>query len=247
MTAKQKILVLDNTTTLTSPWKKFLQESYDMVEAVGGFEAATKLRNNPDINCIIINTTLSHFNPIEAIDKIRDKFKKVPVIALFDPKDNNTYRNLQQYNINALIKMPMDVTQLMSTVEGFAPAQVTQMQPKPEYIEQEPRSFEEKANNNGTDGELNLESLYYEGQSSLALGNLDGAIKAFEGMIGVTSIKKESWRRYVEEALYQLGVCYSKKKDFQEALLIIDKCLALNQNYSEAKELKQQILRELKN
>ena len=46
--------------------------------------------------------------------------------------------------------------------------------------------------------------------------------------------------------LYNLSLAYSKKKDFKTALNIINKCLFVNPNYSEASSLKQQILNRLK-
>jgi lysophospholipase L1-like esterase len=47
--------------------------------------------------------------------------------------------------------------------------------------------------------------------------------------------------------LYSLSLAYSKKEDFKSALSSINKCLIANQNYPEAKNLKQQILNHLKN
>jgi tetratricopeptide (TPR) repeat protein len=46
--------------------------------------------------------------------------------------------------------------------------------------------------------------------------------------------------------LYNLSLAHVKKKEYKTALSTIEKCLALNPKYSEAKDLKQQIQIELK-
>lgn len=227
MTKKQQLLVLDNSGSLVSPWKKYLTENYELIESVGGFEAVTKLRSNAGIKVVIINSSLTYFNPIEAVDKIRDKFRQIPIIVLYDPKDAQVYRNMQQYKIDAMIKLPMDVSQLAGEVTKFAPVDAPQssgmsMQTDPEIaakIAARAQAAENQAAaaapSNGDDEDL--EKKYYAGQSAIMLGNIDEAIRIFEDMINLTSIKKEGWRRYVEQALYQLGICYAKKNAYDKS------------------------------
>ena len=76
------------------------------------------------------------------------------------------------------------------------------------------------------------------GLLALYIGNFNNAIK------------------YLDEAnkskpndplvLYNLALAYSKKKDFDQALILINKCLTVNPNYTEANKLKQQIVNQLK-
>ena len=76
------------------------------------------------------------------------------------------------------------------------------------------------------------------GLLALYIGNFNNAIK------------------YLDEAnkskpndplvLYNLALAYSKKKDFDQALILINKCLIVNPNYTEANKLKQQIVNQLK-
>jgi tetratricopeptide (TPR) repeat protein len=105
-----------------------------------------------------------------------------------------------------------------------------------------------------------------------SLIDLDGALKYFyeqhkldlkdytpkrNGLMALYIGNYENAIRYLNEAnksdpedplvLYNLSLAYYKKKDFETALTLIKKCLAVDTNYPEANNLKQQILNELKN
>jgi tetratricopeptide (TPR) repeat protein len=72
----------------------------------------------------------------------------------------------------------------------------------------------------------------------MQIGNNDNAIRHL-----TEAIKSSPEDTLV---LYNLALAHANKKDFNIALTIINKCLTVDPNYSEAKSLKQQILIMLK-
>ena len=109
---KNKILLLDNSTTIFSPWKKVLNEYYECIEAIGGFEAISKLRNE-NFKLVIVNISLDHMNGVEAVEKIRDKHKLIPIITIYDSKDTLNLKQTMTYGIQYAIKMPVDHRELI--------------------------------------------------------------------------------------------------------------------------------------
>jgi len=77
------------------------------------------------------------------------------------------------------------------------------------------------------------------GLIALYIGNYDNAIKYL-----TEAYKSEAKDPLV---LYSLSLAYSKKKEFNTALTLINKCLTMNPDYLGANNLKRQILDELKN
>ena len=77
------------------------------------------------------------------------------------------------------------------------------------------------------------------GLMALYIGNFDNAIRHLT----------KAYNSNPKDPLvsYNLALAYSKKKDYKNALSIINKCLIVNKNYPEANNLKQQILNQLKN
>jgi len=76
------------------------------------------------------------------------------------------------------------------------------------------------------------------GLMALYIGNFDNAIKHLS----------EAYKSNPKDplVLYNLSLAFSKKKDFNSALTMINECLIINKKYPEAFDLKQQILKQLK-
>ena len=64
---------------------------------------------------------------------------------------------------------------------------------------------------------MDLEKCFYDGLSAISANNIDKAINIFQSMLTVTRIKHETWRRYLEDALFQLGQCYATKGDLAKS------------------------------
>ena len=77
------------------------------------------------------------------------------------------------------------------------------------------------------------------GLLALYVGNFNNAIK------NLTEAYKANPKDTL--VLYNLSLAYSKKKEFKQALSIINQCLVLKSNYPEAYNLKQKILNRIKN
>ncbi len=85
MTAEQtscKILVVDDSTSIVSPWKGEVSRFARLVDVVGWFEAQSRLRENPDICVVVVNLSLKHINGLEAVEKIRQKNTQIPIFVL---------------------------------------------------------------------------------------------------------------------------------------------------------------------
>jgi len=76
------------------------------------------------------------------------------------------------------------------------------------------------------------------GLLALYIGNFDNAIKY------LTQASNSDPNDLL--ILYNLSLAYSKKKDFNTALTLINKCLEENPNYPEANNLKQQLLKQIR-
>ena len=77
------------------------------------------------------------------------------------------------------------------------------------------------------------------GLLALYIGNFDNAIRHLTGAYKLNPSDPV--------VLYNLSFAYSKKKDYQSALKLINECLVVNPKYSEANNLKKQILNQIKN
>ncbi len=75
------------------------------------------------------------------------------------------------------------------------------------------------------------------GLLALYIGNFNNAIKFLT----------EAYKANPKDTLvlYSLSLAYSKKKDFKQALSMINQCLVVNPNYTEANNLKRQIVKQL--
>ena len=59
-----KIMVIDDTTSLVSPWKTAASSEYKLITCLGWFEAQARFREHPDIKVVLVNLSLSHINGI---------------------------------------------------------------------------------------------------------------------------------------------------------------------------------------
>ena len=66
-------------------------------------------------------------------------------------------------------------------------------------------------------GEVDINALYYEGQSSLLNENVEKAIEVFSKIYGAKRVK-DSERKYWEESIFQLGRCLFKKNQIQDTI-----------------------------
>jgi len=213
------VLMVDDTTSLISPWKSDVAKYANIISVVGGIEALARLRENPNICCAIINLSLKRVNGMDALIKIREKYPKLPVIILASLEDKAIIQNALNYSIQDLVPFPITSESLIEKLSKFLPQKTEPLKDK---------VSEKKENNNSKtteDTELSgLKAKYYEAQSAFANSDFDKALKLFLE-IASEKILKDSHLKYVEESYYQAGRCYIKKGDYNSAIEILKQFL----------------------
>jgi DNA-binding NarL/FixJ family response regulator len=205
-----KILVLDDSTSLTSPWKAEIGRYYKLLNCMGWFEAISKLRENPDIRVGIVNLSLKDINGLEAIRKIKDKNSSLPIIVLARMEDTRLVQNAREMGVKESCYQPVDIDSLLAKIKNFAPAAIPQA-PVPEAPKPEKTEAREEADEN------NIKSRFYQAQSMFANGDLPGASKLFNEVANEKRLK-DSYLKYAEEAGFQEGRCWLRMKDYPRAI-----------------------------
>ncbi|MBN2736394.1 MAG: response regulator [Spirochaetales bacterium] len=207
---KNKILLLDNSTTIFSPWKKVINQYYDCTEAIGGFESLSKLKNN-DFKLVIVNLSIDKMNGVEAIEKIRSKYESIPIIVLYAPKDILNLKQAMVYRIQHALKLPIDHRELIIEARKYADIESIRLTHNQDTPSSSVSSIKKEANF------VDVEAKFYEALSAVAGNQINHAIQIYDNLLSLTNIKKEGWRRYIEESLFHLGQCYSRLQDFEKA------------------------------
>jgi CheY-like chemotaxis protein len=228
------ILILDNTTVIRSPWKKMLQDRYDTTEAMGGFEAVRKLKTD-SFDAVIVNISLKQIKGVEAIRKIREAVRQVPVIVLYNPKDILDLKQAKAYGVDYTFTFPLEINNFLAALAhiihvvaagpagaaaGSIPAQAAAVGRTTPAAPANPSGNGTGAPEDPPDDEseyLDVEQKFYEGLSAISAGKIKDAIMIFHALLKTSRIKKESWRRYLEDSLFQLGQCYGTLKEYKKS------------------------------
>lgn len=221
MIDKKNILVVDNSSSMTSPWKTDIKNYYNIFEVVGGYEAISKLKNG-NIALAIINLSLPSFNGIDVVIKIRNSYKSLPILVIAEKNDLRFVKNAAVYGIHGYHLMPVHSDKLMEDLQKFTGTSIAQMENEIEI--ERARNEQTKLDKTQNGDELNdgeVPSLYYKGQSFLLNEDVDNAMVIFNQIIGVKKMK-DTWRKYVEDSLYQLGRCLYKKGQYKDSLAKAD-------------------------
>jgi CheY-like chemotaxis protein len=196
------ILLIDNTSSLINTWKKGLDYKYQVYEAMGGVEAVRKIKNE-GIELVIANISLRTINGVEAIGKIRSSFDTLPIIVIHDQRDILDLKQAKAYNINVAVSLPVDYKKLIIEIDRLLPTP-----DRPAAEARKKISVAAKTKGKGNDEE-NVEQRFYDGLSAISANNLDEAIGIFEAILKLTRLKRDTWRHYLDDSLFQLGQCYA--------------------------------------
>lgn len=211
---KKNILVLDNTTSLVSPWKAEIKKYFNLIEAVGGFEALAKLKSDEYV-LAIINLSIRTFDGLDAVRKIREKYPQLPIIVLADKSDVRFIKNAAMFGIHGYFFLPVEVTDLLSLVQKLSGVNLIEIA---NALAREEKEKEEQKVAKEKEEELeDVPAMYYEGQSHLARGEIQQAIEVFNQILNVKRLK-DTWRRYMEDSYFQMGRCYLKLGDYRKAI-----------------------------
>ena len=220
-----RILIVDNTTAIMNPWKDGLAKRFQTSEAFGGIEAVRKLKTE-NYAAVIVNISLRQLNGVEAISKIRSTFDKIPIIVLYDKKDILDLKQAQAYSVDAILPLPVDYKRLLEELEAVLPSTEATAPERTEADSNRPQPILQKhsvSNSavqnpppNGS-ASVDVEALYYDALTAISHDKIPQAIQIFETIVKVNRLKRETWRRLVEESFFQLGQCYAALKQYEKS------------------------------
>jgi DNA-binding NarL/FixJ family response regulator len=214
---KKNLLVLDNTTSIVSPWKGELRKYFNLIEAVGGFEALAKLRENK-FSVAIINLSIRSFDGIDALKKIREKEPQLPIVVIADKSDIKFVKDAARYGIHGYFFIPVETSDILALILKITNTDLSSV------IQQAEKNGQEKLDKQSEENskkEIDVVSLYYEAQGYFARGEIDKAIKIFNDIINIKHIK-DTWRKYIEESIFHLARCYIKLNNIQKAIELLN-------------------------
>ncbi len=202
------ILIIDNTSPLIHTWKKGLESQYRALEAMGGVEAVRKIKSE-SIDLVIVNISLRTLNGVDAISKIRSTFDQIPIIVLHEQRDLLDLKQARAYNINAAVALPVDYKKLIVAINSLLARTATSDTAMREEAAPDRAAAASRASRETDPADDNVEQRFYDGLSAISANSLPEAITIFESIIKMPRLKRETWRHYLDDALFQLGQCYA--------------------------------------
>ncbi len=199
-----------------------LHDRYGTAEAMGGFEAVRKLKTD-SFSAVIVNISLKQIKGVEAIRKIREAFREVPVIVLYNPKDMLDLKQAKAYGVDYTFTFPLDTDNFLAAIThvvsalGVDPAGAGHSMQGHAAVPARPEPGAPEAAADHEREYLDVEKKFYEGLSAISAGKIKDAILIFHALLKTTRIKKEAWRRYLEDSLFQLGQCYGALKEYKKS------------------------------
>lgn len=209
-------MILDNTTGIRSPWKRMITSRYSIAEAMGGFEAVRKLKTDY-FDVVIVNISLKQIKGVEAIRKIRESFTKIPIVVLYNPKDVLDLKQAKVYGVEYALAFPLEINNLLAALTHLIPSTKEKVQHTTKPAVQTPQQKPNDESVEESDEYIDVEEKFYDGLSAISAGKIKNAIIIFHSLLKITRIKKESWRRYLEDSLFQLGQCYATLKEYKKS------------------------------
>ena len=202
------ILVVDDTTSLVSPWKAEVAKFYKMINVVGWFEALSRLREYPDMGLVIVNLSLARVNGVEAVTKIREKNRTLCMIVIAKPEDQKKVQTAMQSGITDFLLMPFKAEDLLAKMAKHC---------TPAEVKAEPEEPAADSASSAPDDLTGIKEKYYQAQSSFANGQMDDAIKVYNEIVNEKKLK-DAHLKYAEESWFQMGRCWLRKNDYNKAI-----------------------------
>ena len=217
MVDKKNVLLVDNTTSMISPWKNDVKTYFNCIEVIGGFEAISKLKTG-DFVGVIVNLSIRTFNGLDVVFNIRDKFRNVPIIVIADKSDIRFIKNAVEYGVKGYLLFPIKSEELLKSLEKATGISLIEMTNAIDTELQRNRLEESiKTEIPSEKKEDDIHALYYEGQSALLNEDIEKAINVFSQIFNINKVK-DSARKYWEESIFQLGRCLIKKDQYKDGI-----------------------------
>lgn len=199
---------MDTSTSFSSPWKRDLGNHLNITEVIGGFEAITKLKNDV-YSLLLVNISIDHLNGVDAIRKIRDKYKYLPIIVLYDSRDILNLKQAMSYGIQQALPFPVTSEAILKSIANYVRIPAESMEP--EKIQSHDNEDDKNADF------VDVETKFYEGLSAIAANQIEKAITIYKSLLELSNIKRERWLKYIEESMFQLGQCYARLKNYKQS------------------------------
>lgn len=116
----KKIVIVDDSVTVRQMTKFTLHDAgYDVVEAVDGQDAFTKLQNESGVDLIITDLNMPNMNGIELISNTRSlrEYIGTPIIMLTSESDDTIKNEGKKAGATGWIVKPFKPEQLISVVK----------------------------------------------------------------------------------------------------------------------------------
>ncbi len=108
---KKRILVCDDEKAIRLLLHEILSNYYEVVEAADG-RAALDMVENEDFDLLIIDIKMPHMHGIEAIQRIRQHHRDIPIIVCTAYRKMQDDITMQNSNVTAFITKPIDIKAL---------------------------------------------------------------------------------------------------------------------------------------
>ena len=120
MTKQTKLLFVDDETTVRMTMGLGLQsKGFEVIPAASGKEALSLLKNNPDIDIVLLDIRMPEMSGNEVLQEIREKYSalELPVLMLTGTDETDAMVNALQQGANDYLVKPGDIEILNARIE----------------------------------------------------------------------------------------------------------------------------------
>jgi CheY-like chemotaxis protein len=127
----KKILVVDDSAALHHTYQITLSKyQCPILTATSGQNGLDLLRQNPDVNLLIVDMYMPFMSGLEFINRVKeqDKFNNIPIIAVL-MKEQEGYSQESTLLAEGFLKKPFTSTEVHSEIERLFPGSNTKRKP----------------------------------------------------------------------------------------------------------------------
>ena len=113
---KKILLVDDDMRNIFALGKVLREKGFDVIKAENGIIALEALKNNPDIDLVLMDIMMPIMDGFEASDYISKKKPYIPIIALTAISEDINKELFSASRIKKVLSKPVDVEELYETI-----------------------------------------------------------------------------------------------------------------------------------
>jgi len=119
---KQKILYVEDDTSIMSSFSKILQKVFgEVVTAVNGKEGLEQFKENLDTSFIITDIKMPKMDGLEMVKEIKTINPKVPCILTTAHGEYDYFLKAQEIGIYRYIQKPININELLKSISEYEP------------------------------------------------------------------------------------------------------------------------------